>query len=143
MASSTAPAAKAAFIALLQTAVGSDVPVRWAAPTEESDYRRDLVWFGSTEKDETARLGNNRRDEEYTLNLAAQCYRVGDDPQGTEEAWWDLHDEVATVLRQSPTLSDTLTSGAAQLVSSDVDLALAEKGWLAKGSIQVRCTAAV
>ena len=149
MAASTAPSAKAQLLVLLNarpslaaSVTAKNLKIRWAAPTEEADYKRDVIWTGRVDVEEENVLGGGSKHEDYTIQVGIQSYRTGDDPQGTEEAWWALHAELAAAVRASPTLNDVLTSGWASLESANEEpQPIAGGGWLAKGTATVRCRA--
>jgi hypothetical protein len=156
MAASTAPAAKQKLLDLLNaraalaaSVANKSLKVRWAAPTEEADYKRDVIWLGETveQEEEHIQLGggaNRRKHEEYVVEVGMQAYRTGDDPQGTETAWWELRTELAAAVTADPDLTGSLPSGYAQLESSVVSTQpVATGGWLSKGSCRVRCKAQI
>lgn len=156
MAASTAPAAKQKILDLLNarpalaaSAAAKTLKVRWAAPTEDADYRRDVIWLGETVEleEEHVQLGggaSRRKHEEYVVAVEMQAYRAGDDPKATESAWWALRTELAAVLTADPGLAGVLVSGYAQLASSVVTTQpVGGGGWLSKGSCRVRCKAQI
>ncbi len=152
MSVSTAPLAKQKILDLLnaRTALAAMVTadqlkIRWAAPTEEADYRRDIIWLGDVEQtEEHIALGGNgiRKDEDYTIQLWCQSYRVGDDPKATEEACWALREEAAAAIRLDPNLSGVLNQWV-EIESTNVITRPAEKGWLVKCEASLLCHARI
>lgn len=150
MAASTAPAAKQKILDLLNArpalaalVAAKTLRIRWAAPTEEADYRRDIIWLGDVRQtEEHVALGGNSKDEDYTVGLWCQSYRTGDDPKATEDACWALREEAAAAIRADPTLGGVLNQWA-EIQSTNVTTRPAEKGWLVKAEALVLCHARI
>lgn len=150
MAASTAPAAKQKILDLLNArttlatlVAANELKIRWAAPTEEADYRRDIVWLGDVQQTEDhIALGGMRKDEDYTIELWCQSYRTGDDPRATEEACWQLREEAAAAVLANPNLGGVLNQFI-EIQSTNVTTRPAEKGWLVKAEASLLCHARI
>lgn len=144
MAASTAPAAKAALVSILQAAIPG-VPVTWAGPSVEATLERDAIWLGEVDQSEEWRgLGAAKRTEDYTVTLFCQTVRQGNDPQATEEACWSLRASVQTAVRANKELNGTLgEAGYAELRRTVTNLQTVEGGWSCRASVQVHCTAII
>lgn len=103
MATSTVPAVKAALFTLLRDWPGlGGVQIEWARPSEDA-MALESVWFGGARLAQKAEaLGNQRRDETYTLDLVISIRRDGDEPQLCEQRMWDIVAEVEQLLRENP-----------------------------------------
>lgn len=112
MAASSAPAAKAALLALLQADAGlSGVQVEYAHPG--AAIQQESIFFNrTTENDSSVALGQRKRDEDYTLEVVVSVARDGNDPQGCEERCWALVAAIEDVVRANPDLSRTVSKFA-------------------------------
>ncbi len=101
MATTTIPATKAALLTLLQAAL-DDVQVEWGKPSHDA-LAQESVWFEGTRLTERATaMGQQRRDETYTLELIVSIALDGDDAQACELRMWELVAEIETVVRANP-----------------------------------------
>lgn len=111
MAASSAPAAKAALLTLLQADLGSGVQVEYAHPGPA--IQQESIFFNrTTENDTSVALGQRKRDEDYTLEVVVSVARDGNDAQGCEERCWALVGHIETVVRANPSLSGTVAKFA-------------------------------
>ena len=99
MSASSAPAAKASLLTILAADAGMNgVQLEYAHPG--AAIQQEAVYFEQTRLTETAgALGQQRRDEEYELDLVVSVAYDGDDPQACEERAWALVAIVENVLR--------------------------------------------
>lgn len=139
MSSSTAPAAKAAILALLEAhAPLDDVNLRWGGPTKEAQLKPDQVFFGQIEQTEEP-LGPHTIDEDYDLEIVVQVRKLGDDKeQATEERAWDIRSEIRAALEANPTLGGLLNIGCeiSRTVQESEPLT---DGWFARLRLTVHC----
>jgi hypothetical protein len=145
MADSTVPAVKAYLLAEFQNDADlTGVTVKWSAPADGDQYTRDMVWLGDVDQTEVYRaIGQERKDEDYTLEVVVQAYLEGDDPRATEERAWELRAAVAAAIRADLTLGGNLNHWA-EMDSTRMTTRPADpKGWLAKGTLQLRCRARI
>jgi hypothetical protein len=114
MADSTVPAVKAYLLAEFQNDADlTGVTVKWSAPADGDQYTRDMVWLGDVDQTEVYRaIGQERKDEDYTLEVVVQAYLEGDDPRATEERAWELRAAVAAAIRADLTLGGNLNHWA-------------------------------
>jgi len=100
VATSTIPNTKAALFDLLVTALDG-IQMEWARPSEDA-MAPESVWFEGTEGQQGAEtLGNQRRDENFTLKLLVSVLRDGDDARGVEMRMWEIVAIIETVVRQN------------------------------------------
>ena len=101
MATSTIPAVKTALLALLVAEL-DPVQVSWAKPSQEA-IAHESVWFDGADSTQRAEaMGNQRRDETFTLELIVSCIRDGDDAQGLELRMWEIVADVEQLVRDNP-----------------------------------------
>ena len=147
MADSTIPAAKEKLLELLQARPGLDgVGIYWNEPTQEANFKRDMIWLGDLEQTEAWHgLGDQRRDENYLLEVYVHAFRQGNKPKDTELALLNLRDEVSATLREHHTLQNVLGGhGDASLERTRLEgPQMAENGWLSRCLLHVRCTALI
>lgn len=112
MTATSAPAAKAGLLTLLRArAALTGVQVEWAHPGQLIEP--ESVFLLGVQSDEVpATLGQQRRDETYTLEVAVTVHRPGDDPQACEERAWALAAEVEAAVRGDRTLNGAVSEWA-------------------------------
>lgn len=99
MASSTAPAAKAALLTLMQGA-GALTGVQIAYSHPGISIQQECIYFGRTVVDEVARaLGQQKRRESYIVEVVVDVVLDGDDAQACEERMWSLVGGIEDLLR--------------------------------------------
>lgn len=146
MADSTAPAAKAAILSLLNASADlTGVAISWAAPTKEDEYTEDMVWLGDVDpyNQEFVNLGGGKVDEEYDLEITAQAFLSGDDPQTTEERAWELRSAIVEILRADKTLSSTINKWSGPYPGAMTTRPATPNGWLAKTTVRLTCRASI
>lgn len=144
MPASTAPAAKAAILALLAARPAlASVDRRWGGPTEEEDVSEEMIWLGDVVQEGFWRvLGGGYRHERYTIGLAVAVRKYGDDEQATELRAWVLLDEVAAALNTDPWLGGLLEREPVAIESARQQNMLAgTQQWGALIVGQIRCEA--
>jgi hypothetical protein len=150
----TAPAAKAALIAAIQTRQAANpsgalqgVTARWASPTKVEEVQTSpagLIYLGRVKgKQKWAALGRLAKDEDYSIALTVQVYQEGDDPQGTEQAAWAIFAEVEQALRADPTLGNVLNRQAEIEEQESDSTPIEPQAWAVKVTAQVRCHARI
>jgi hypothetical protein len=146
---STVPAAKAKLLALFEasTVLGAATPAvtcTWAAPTKDDEYQLDHVWIGDVEQSEEFRvLGQQRIDEEYTVEIVVQAYREGDDEQAVEERAWVLREGVVAAIRADLSLGGILNQWAGTFPTRMEVRPATPSGWLARGTVTLTCRARI
>lgn len=112
MASSSAPAAKAALVSLLQADPGmTGVTVTYGHPG--SEMQQECVWTGMvTAAEQAISLGNMLRDEAYTIQVMVLVAQDGDDAQACEERCLALVAVVENVVRANVQLAGTVNQWA-------------------------------
>lgn len=149
MAVSTAPVAQQNLLALLALRAGlSGVGLNWAAPVDADLYAPsgDDIYLGDVNQTQEWAAINRTvlpKDEHYTLQVFAQAYRQGNDPQGTATRAWALVAEIENQLRADPTINGALNRPA-QVQSTLMSTKPADpQAWLAKATVQVACWARI
>ncbi len=153
MSTSTAPAAKAALIAMLEadpTIIAGAVQIEYADPGPA--IRQEAMWFEGTILDEVAAAhGRQRRTETYTLELivfVVQDGGGGDRAKECEERAWGLVAVVENLLRPPAGPAGDVSanlSGAvnlwAEFVGCEMVPGTAPKGGqrVAIATCQIRC----
>jgi hypothetical protein len=108
--SSSAPRAKAALWALLAADSALSAAKRDWGPVPRDRLQHDHVWFGrpsdgrSVEATQEPRIGNQRRDEDYTLFVTITVARGGYDFEAMDDAAFALMAALEVALRADPTL---------------------------------------
>lgn len=143
MARSTAPAAKAAFLALLGSRPAlADVQRIWGPVSEEHLGYDELISVGGVRgRQAAAVLRAAKRDESYSFETGISVSREGDEPQATEERWWALVGEIEDALRTDIELGGTVRS--AEIGELEQDLEPTDKGWLCIGQVAIACKARI
>lgn len=143
MPATTAPAAKAAILTLLQArpALASPVKVTWGGPTENEDTAEEHVHMGRVVgAGEWRTLGAGRRHESYTIELRVTVLKYGDDEQAVEDRSFDLLDEVSAALTTDPYLSGLLYEPAAIEAWEQSNVPMTDQ-WYSVVVAQIRCNA--
>ena len=136
----TAAQAKRAMLDLFIAQAVGDLTCSWAGPTKEEEVRDNLLWFGEVEQNEewANSLGAQRRQEDYTVEVIANVYREGTDPEACETTAWDVRSEIATALRNANDL-DGLLSEWAEVQTTSMTTYPVEGGWESRATIRVHC----
>lgn len=146
MADSTAPAVKAYLLSLFrQQAALTGVNVEWAAPIKDEDYTSDIIWLGDVDpySQEFLNLGAGRVEEEYDIEITAQAYVAGNDPQFTEERAWTLRASIVTALRADKTLGGTVNKWTGPYPGAMSTRPASPNGWLALTTVRLTCRASI
>lgn len=103
MATSTIPAVKAAIFELLRARPGlAGVQIEWDRPSDDA-MQHEAMWFlGARQTQKAEAMGNQRRDETFTLELLVSIRRDGNEPQLCELRMWEVIGEIEQLLRQNP-----------------------------------------
>lgn len=110
---SSAPAFKAALLALLQARSGlSGVTVSYGAPVTGAGAREFVALGDIDGSQEYATLGataaNRRKDETFTMTVYCSCLREGQQQQECTERAFALAAEVEDAVREDPEVSGTV-----------------------------------
>lgn len=101
MASTSAPAVKAALLALIKTGGLTGVQITYAHPG--GVVQQEYVFFHkTTERETAAALGYRRRDEDYVIELIVGVARDGDNAQTGEERCWAIVAVIENLVRANP-----------------------------------------
>lgn len=142
MSASTIPSAKAALLGLMQGAL-TDVRVTWGGPTSEEDTALEMAHLGNVEQtEEWGALGNQRRDEDYDIEVFILVRQSGDDEQATETRAWAIRELLATALRADPTLGGVLSKWA-EITATTQDNTPLMDGWFTRLRVTVHCEARI
>lgn len=146
---STIPAFKAAFVAVMTTRLADDneasVSYAW-----QPDVKKDALFFGRPEQESvrgrsdlaTFKVTRMGRTENYALPFTIRCFK----PEGTssgasvaEARVFALMAEVETALAEDPQMSATVQK--AQVGDFEASLEPFEKGHAAEIVLSIECTA--
>ncbi len=102
MAATSAPAVKLALLAAFQastTFTAAGVDVTYGAPSGTA-ITQEMIYFGITRERETsAAMGQQRRDERYSVEVIVDVILDGDDPQACEATCLAYVQEIENILR--------------------------------------------
>lgn len=144
MAASSAQAAKDSLFAMLQanTSIGvAGVQVTYGPPGP--NVAGESVWLGRVASTELpSQLGQNKRREDYTIDVVILVARDGNDIQAYEQRLSVLRNAVETMLQ---TATGRTLNGAvnlwAEVVGFETDSEVADNGgqWLCLSVVKVGC----
>jgi hypothetical protein len=141
VATSTVPAFKSALLAKLNARTNlKNVQVTYGPPLPPS---REWIWLGDVAgEQQTAALGNQRREETYDLSVIIGITREGVDQQATTERAFALMAELENELRSDATVGGVVRTAEVQ-GQFRLDELASDTARGAHLAITVQCTARI
>lgn len=140
------PAAKAALLTAFGAQTGlAGVRITWGGPTEEDDLAYEHIWLGRVvrEAPEFVAIGQQKIDEDYTVEVVVQARKGGDNEQATEERLWALEAECEAAIRADLSLGGVLGQHWAEIGRAEQVNNPIPNEWVSRVTFTVRCRARI
>lgn len=106
---STIPAAKAALVTMATTALGTQGKVYYGVPTDDRSFPH-MIFRNVESDDDWSAIGNNAREENYTIEWFLAWQASGGTTQEATEAAFNLLALFDTALLKDPSLGGLVHS---------------------------------
>lgn len=138
---STVPTSKTAILAAIATRSAlTGIQQEWAHPGPSIEA--ESIFLGGVESnDEPATMGNQKRDEFYTVEVIVSVQQGGDDAKTIEVRMWALVAEVEQAIRADSTLGAAVLS--AQIAGKTQRPYIGPEERISEAVVRVKCRARI